>query len=276
MNSLIENGIKIFLFSVLILLGSCSNSFVQVFETASINIPYNEKYFTYETDTLKITYSFWESKGVLSFAVYNKLDKPIFIDWKNSSFIYNDNKLNYWIDESQSTGSGYYHGYFYHGPSIQPGITVMEGIQNSSISTYKPEKITFIPPRSNYYRSQFYLWPIESFKMKFNCQTNEVKRNDNPKKMTIIYSEDFFYDNSPLRFRNYLAFSVTEDSKDYFYVDNQFYIKTIEEVDLRHYRGKSIGYTKNQLLLYGKSPYEKSSSFYLTIPDNASVESRLK
>ena len=255
-----------------VLLTSCSKSFIQIFDTATTNTQLKNEYFVYETDTMKITYSFWTSKGVMSFAVYNKLDKPIYIDWKNSSFIYNDNKLNYWIEQTQTNISSYYGGYFYNGPLLRPGFTINEGVQNSSSSTLKPEKVTFIPPKSNYYRSQFYLWPVDYYKVNLNCQTSVGPRNDKPKKKTTVYSEDFSFANSPLRFRNYLAFSFTENSQQFFFVDNEFYMTTVKEMDYRHYKGKLLGFDKKNLPIYEKSRFEKETSFFIKVPKYEGIE----
>ena len=98
---------------ITLVLSGCAKKYIQVFETKSTNTEKQADFFVYETDTLKITYSFWAEKGVLSFAVYNKLDQPIYIDWKKSSFIDNSNKLNYWVDEERSNSIKYFGSYFY-------------------------------------------------------------------------------------------------------------------------------------------------------------------
>jgi hypothetical protein len=75
----------------IILLSSCSK-YIQVFETSSTNTVSENENWVFETDTVKVTYEFWMNKGVMAFTVFNKLDIPIYIDWKNSSFIYNSEK----------------------------------------------------------------------------------------------------------------------------------------------------------------------------------------
>jgi len=90
-------AIIIFIFLSLILLG-CSNR-VQVYDTAATNCKITDGYWVYESDTIKVTYEFWGNKGVMSISIYNKIDRPIYIDWENSSFIHNDKKLDYWVDE---------------------------------------------------------------------------------------------------------------------------------------------------------------------------------
>lgn len=266
------NKLLIFIFFSFVLT-CCSKSFIQIFETTSTNTHLQDELYVYETDTIKITYSFWTSKGVMTFAVYNKLDKPIYINWKNSSFIYNDNKLNYWNEETQTSSTSYYVGYIYDGPLLLPGIAINKGIQNSSSSTIKPEKVTFIPPKSNYYRSQFYLLPVDYYKLNLNCNSLDVPRNDKPKKITTIYSEDFTMSNSPLRFRNYFSFSFTENAQNFFFIDNEFYLTSVKEMDYRHYRGKSLGKDENGNQLYEK-PYKKQSSFFINVPDDKCVEYR--
>ena len=253
---------------LLCFLTSCSKSFIQVFDTASTNTQLKGDYFIYETDTVKITYAFWASKGVMSIGVFNKLDKPLYIDWKNSSFIYNDSKLNYWVEETKTNTDSYYGGYFYKGPLIRPGFTINEGLQSSSSISMKPERITFIPPKSNYYRSQFYLLAVDYYKINLNCKKTTVTRNDNPKKKTNIYSEEFSLENTPLKYRNYLAFTFSESSPQFFFIDNNFYLTSVREMDYRHYQGK---YTGNYI--YEES-FKKMTSFYIRINDYQDVEYR--
>lgn len=251
-----------FIICVFFLITSCSKTFIQVFETSTTNTQLKDRHYVYENDTIKITYAFWESKGVMSFSIYNKLEKPIFLDWKNSSFVYNGDKKNYWIDETHTDLASYYEGIFYDGPLIDPGYTVIEGIQVSSSSAVKSERITFIPPRSNFARSSFYLLPICYYESDKFIST-VVPRNDNPKKQTTVLSENFSIHDSPLQFRNYLAFSLSENSQQFFYIDNEFYLSSVKEMDYRHYR-KQIGKDKNNLRIY-ESPFKKQTSFYIII-----------
>ena len=248
------------------LLSNCSKIYIQVFETGSTNTKKVDEYFIYETDSVKITYAFWENHGVMSFAIYNKLDKPIYIDWKNSSFIYKSYKLDYWIDETQNKTTSYFGSYWYNGPLIKPGFAVQTGTQISNSNEIKPERVTFIPPKSNFFKSQFYLLPINCYKLSSSHSDSVVPRNDKPKKNTTVYSEDFSIINSPLKFRNFLAFSFSEDSKEFFYVDNEFFLSNVKEMDLRHYYGKSSGIDNQGNSIYQKSPFKQSTFFYIDVP----------
>jgi hypothetical protein len=260
-----------YLILTLALFSSCSKEFIQIFDTATTNTNSADGFWVLETDSIKVTYDFWTTKGVMSFSVYNKLDKPIYIDWKNCSFIYNSNKLNYWADEQKSTLASYYGGYYYSGPLIKPGVTITEGVQASASVTVKSERITFIPPKSFYYRSQFYLMPVEYYKMDAKTATKTiVPRNDKPNKKTTVYEKNFDYTTTPLKFRNYLAFSFTENSTDFFFVDNEFYLTSVKEMDYRHCRGTTITDKKGNID-YSK-PFKKKTSFYIKIDPSNSID----
>lgn len=210
--------------------------------------------------------SFGQKKGILSFSVFNKTNKPIYINWKNSSFIYNNVKLNYWIDEEQTNSSSYYGSYFYKGPLIKAGTSFNEGIEYSQSNSVKPEKVTFIPPNSLYSRSQFYILPVDFLKINADSFVkNEVKRNDNPSKLTNIYTAHFNKDNSPLKFRNFLSIAFEENSNNFIYIDNAFYLKSINE--MKYSQFVTTQSNDNQI-----NPYKSKTSFYLEVDESNSVE----
>ena len=126
---------KIFiLIAISLIILSCSKN-IQVYDTATTNTKLENDYWVFENDSIKLTYDFWRERGIMSFSLYNKEDKPIYVDWKNSSFIHNSNKLNYWVDEEFSSLESYYSGYYYKGPLLKPGYTVNAGVQNTSSKT---------------------------------------------------------------------------------------------------------------------------------------------
>lgn len=254
-----------------LLLFGCSMPYVQVFKTNSSVETNKDGFNVYENDSLKVTYSFWKEKGLMTFSIYNKSDKPLYIDWKKSSYIDNSVKLNYWIDEEKSKKRSVYRGYYYSGPLLKPGFAISKTIGASTSSTVKEERITFIPPKSNYYRSQFYIMPNNSFKLNTNAEFDEVPRNDKPKKKTKVYKATFTKQNSPLVFRNFLTFSFSEDFDSEFYVDNEFYIKQVLQMDERHFEQYKYDETRkgkwyirdengNPILF---SDFKNPSSFYL-------------
>ena len=263
----------VFYFSVLSILFTGCKSYIQVFETETTNAEKEGEFYVYETDTVKITYTFWSKKGIVSFAVLNKLDMPIYIDWKKSSYIDNSNKLNYWVDEEISKSAGYYGGYFYSGPLVKPGFSISEGIGVTNVTKVKTERITFIPPKANYYRSQFHLLPIPYYQFDLNSEYTDTNMPYNPRKKTRVYHKRFTKENSPLVFRNFLAFSLTEDFENEFYIDNEFYLSKMLEMDYEHFKYQEKDERGNYRDI---KPYKKQTSFYLYVPRENSIDYRKK
>lgn len=248
-----------------ILLSSCSKHFIQIYEAGSSNAKLKEDSFVYENDTLRLTYSFWSDKGLVTFKVYNKLSKPIYIDWKNSAFIYNDHKLNYWLEESQSEEGVTSNVVSYNGPLGKIRTTMNEGVPTHSSAVVTNERVTFIPPKSYYDRSQFYLLPVNQCELSVDCPSIIVPRNDDSTKQTTVYGYDYSESNSPLKFRNYLAFSTSQGSKDFFFVDNGFYLASVKEMDMRHYKGAKKPSASTSTPANYEYPYKKNTSFYLNL-----------
>jgi hypothetical protein len=268
----IPSMVKVILLFSIFSIG-CANKYIQVFETKSNSCKLKDDTFFFENDSIKITYSLWANQGVMSFGIFNKMNIPIYIDWKKSSFIYNGIKLNYWIDEANMDLKAYYGGYFYNGPLIKPGYNIGETIGLASSKISKPERITFIPPQSSYYRSQFHLLPIAFYDLPLTTEFEVLPRNDMPEKSTHVWHVDFSSENSPLSFRNYIAVSVFENGESPLFIDNSFYISSILEMNYKHFQGKEIGVDKDYNVIYEK-PYSKNTSFYIKIDPINSIEYR--
>ncbi|CAM3459957.1 hypothetical protein [Aequorivita lipolytica] len=102
-------------FFTLSLFGCKTTTYVQVFETKANNVKIVDETYLFENDSLKITYNLWRERGLMQFEIYNKLDTPIYIDWRKSSYIDNTVKLNYWEDVERTNAlySSYYYSGFY-------------------------------------------------------------------------------------------------------------------------------------------------------------------
>ena len=150
---------------------SCS-PYYQLYETKTTS-PMKEESssYTFENDTVKIVYSFWENHGVLSYNIYNKLSIPIYIDLKKSSFIRNGQKYDYYIDETSTNTIGSYKNFLFSGDYL--------GMSYHNSTTIKQDPIIFIAPKSATTKVQFLLYPFS--------------KTDLPKK---VESTDFDYSNS--------------------------------------------------------------------------------
>lgn len=257
---------------------SCSPTYVRVYKTQPINAVSTDSTYKYENDSVLINYSFWYDRGIMAFSIYNKLSVPLYVDWKRSSFVSNIYKFNYWSDEVITKGraltattSGSYGGIFrYNGPLV---VSFLAGSYTNSLSesvfvskTVKPERITFIPPKSIIYKSTYYLTD-KDYTDKSGALSTTEKRGDKPKKNTTILVKQFTKKNTPVVFRNFITISLSESFSNESYIDNEFYVSEIKFVDKRHFerwifdsKGKSV-YINN---------FMKGIDFY-RIPSGLSV-----
>lgn len=259
-------------------------SYVQVFDTTGIGLSIEDKFYVWETDSIKITYSFWERNGLMSFSIFNKGSIPLYIDWKKSSYIDNSVKLNYWNDEINSKSASVYGSYYYKGPLIRPGLAVSETYGVTATSIIKEERISFIPPKAQYSRSQFYILPVKYFELKFGVDYSDVARNDDTLYVTRVYKKEFSKEKSPVVFRNFLTYSYTEDFKVEYYIDNEFFVNRIIEMDKTHFQYILQKNSKQAYVNFAEKngfdlvcfPYKKPTAFFNYIPLNGSIEDGIR
>lgn len=211
--------------------------------TQSTNTKRVDHHYVYENDTLRITYDLWEDNGQMSFSVYNKLKVPLFVDWKNSSFISNDVSYKYWQDVENSTSVS--SGTSYYGLQTLTGVpvSVHKGTQNTTVQ--RPERITSIPPQSEIKQVKFSILAKEHYHA--------------PTDTTTIFNSI----NSPIKFRNYLVLSTSENLSNLFYTDNQFYVCKYTVIPSNRF---VYTYTNSNLRTY---PYLSPDLFYFYIyPQN--------
>jgi len=189
----------------------------------------NGKFFAFENDTVKITYSFWAENGTMAFSVYNKLNIPIYIDWKKSSMVRNGSKVDYWKDEVRNSGS-YFSNLFSGIINDETAVSIGQGVWSSR--TMKPERITFLTPSSGITRvqSKLFIYPNVPVKKPYSLGTLERHNGD---KTSALKYNSFNEENSPLSFRNFLTLSTREDFTNETYVDNYFYVANIYDANSR-------------------------------------------
>ncbi|MEZ4908744.1 MAG: hypothetical protein R2771_14130 [Saprospiraceae bacterium] len=258
------------------LLQSCAN-YVQVFETNSNNVNIKDKAYIYENDDVRISFNFWEEKGLMSFEIFNKLDIPLYIDWKKSSYIDNTVKLDYWTDKEINLSTEIYSNYYYRLPFSN--MPTKKTIGTSVSALVKEERITFIPPKSKYERKKFYIFPYSSFELPKTTSPREVSMSENSNKKTKIYENSYTEKTSPIVFRNFITYSTSENFDKEFYIDCEFYISKIKEMDKRHFEqvkrdkiGRTI-YDDNDFPVLIQ-PFKNKTSFYVRIPQAESIKYR--
>lgn len=247
----------VFLQPAIILIG-CGTR-VQVFNFSSDLKKLSDSSYVYSNDTIELRYDFSEEYGVFGFGIRNLTNMPIYIDWSKSSFIYNDVKNDYWRDSWKSISSTSTWNPLYIG-------TLSSGV--------KEERITFIPPKSTYARAQFQIFNGLNLKSpQYKVIRSVVPRNDNLKKKTKIQRIDFYQEENPMALRNYMTYSVSSDFESPRFIEHQFNLKSVIEMDARHYQHYQIDTTKagrwylrgpdGQPILVSK--FRTPSSFYIHV-----------
>lgn len=260
---------------LLIFVSGCQINYVQLFKTKPNSpIRIQDYQYVYENDSLKIEYDFWVEHGAITFTVYNKMNVPIYIDWRKSSYIRNEIKLDYWSDVETTNATTDYKTYTfggsgtYYNNGFVPGSStinssVSKGTANTTAVKTKPERISFLAPKSKITRTQFTLFPSGGIRVNpENAKYAQMKRSDDTTKTTTVIYRDYEPDASVLSFRNFLTLSTTENFTNEFYVDNAFYVNRISIMDKKHFEGK---FTKGF-----EYPYEDSRYFYIYSDEEAS------
>ena len=91
----------------LILLSFSSCVSYQYLTLNSPEMPKNDKKeFSWENDTMRLTYNFHGEGGPITMTVFNKTDKPLFVNWKKSSLIRGGESFSL-LDHSVQITGGY-------------------------------------------------------------------------------------------------------------------------------------------------------------------------
>jgi len=136
------------LFSVI--LASCSK--YQINMLSSTNAVKNEKtgVFNVENDSVKISYSFYGNNAPISIQVFNKLEKPLYIDWHSSAVVVGDKTISYENNnvpiKGDISGSTDTYNTGNRRNNVYPQYSYSSGSINAVAKL--PDNVTFIPPHA--------------------------------------------------------------------------------------------------------------------------------
>lgn len=261
-------------------LSSCSPIY-QILETSSPDTKLEKESFVYENTDVKINFNFWSDGGTISFLIYNKLDKSIYIDWDKSHFIFNGISYEYWFD-SEETKS------FYSSTMYSNSVTFGSDATNiiidrssaktntsskqstsshrnttsfGSSSKFKPKKVIQIPSKSGIFVSKFSITTNPYYNCDFNLKSIISS--------TEFKTKNFTKEDSPINFRNYITYSLLENFDSNKVIDNEFYVSSIRNMTVDAFQGKkentqdcNFNGLKLNKIEYSY-PYKKSNSFYI-------------
>ncbi len=235
------------------LLTSCTRN-VQVVTLRGNNVMPTTKGLVLDNDTLTLQYDFSSERGRMHVSVTNKLNQPLYIDWKRSSLIIGQEKIDYWRDVAnvQLTSSG--------NPYSRYSVRSTSGI----ISREDP--VSFIPPKTRIEKNRFVVVPNGALRLSGTPAVVQEKPKWNPDRKKPVNINTFTYgdDQSPLTFRNYLTLSTDKDFKTEFHIDTQFWAS---DVTVMPYNQLVSGPVRQSDGSYSQTLiFNKPDGFYVPIP----------
>jgi hypothetical protein len=176
--------------------------------------------FVWENDSVKVQYAFWGKNCPLSIQIYNKLNKPLYVDWSKSAVIYSDGSSFILWNDQASINSGTVSS------AVNVGGLILGGSQTTG-TIVRSKSVDFIPPASRvsvcpmYVRSTF-IKPLPS----------ELKKKQVYYGNMEPFKADFYTfnpNNSPFSFRCYLTLSTEDNFANYFFLDQPFWVSQVIE-----------------------------------------------
>lgn len=209
------------------LFASCGT--YQVMTVSSREIPQNKfGEFVVENDSLVLTYNFNGQNGPITMMIKNKLQQPLYIDWKRSALIINEQAISYAPGKIRIEGAFGASSYHWDLPSDPTPVTTTAG--RLSATAQFPSDIEFLP-------SQTYVTK------KLMGITNQGVSNlhdsmFSKKKVPLMHGEsyetyetiklaNFTAETSPLVFKSYLTVMVGDTLPRPVVYQHNFYVSEL-------------------------------------------------
>ena len=230
---------KLFCYATLLLalLISCATEkyYYQVYEIASQDVSQKENVLCFENADCRITYNLWSIGGNLSFLIHNKTAKNLYIVMPQSFFILNGVANDYYSESSYSHSvtnsaalassnqlsiSGFLtNGYYWYPSRLSRQIG--SSIGTSITETVETKEVAYVcvPPKS----AKF----IRGFNLSDHIYKDCNNSNENYPRMTssvVRYTQD----DTPLSFRNRIAYTFTEQSSEINYIEHRFWLSSLQ------------------------------------------------
>lgn len=203
---------------ILAALTSCSK-----FQYVTISSPLKQngiREFEHENDSVRIVYNFQGYHGPVKLAVYNKLDVPLFINWRMSSLIVDGKSQTFHNSTSTIQGS-----------ASTTTINLIQGLSSASTnfsgSISQKEDISFVPPKRfitaspTTLKTGFFGKPVTNNPARKTFRITEGSGTGN--------SNLFESGNSPFQYESYLTYSTDANFSTSATVQDSFWVSEILE-----------------------------------------------
>lgn len=211
-------------------LTSCKQLYYQVYDVKADAMTQQDNSLVYENGDMKVMYNLWGEKGSVGFILQNKTDRDLFVDMDKTFFILNGEANDYFKNreftsttvDAASMGYGVSQSYWattgfwptqYYVPTTVSGLAKLMKGHTSGITT-KEKQIVCIPAHAYKVISEYKVSP----RFVKTCESSK----DFPHHTATVasYSEG----NSPVKFKNHIAYSFDSDCRNLQHIDNSFYV----------------------------------------------------
>ncbi|SDM25771.1 hypothetical protein SAMN05421823_111241 [Catalinimonas alkaloidigena] len=188
--------------------GSCTRH--QVIRLASDHPQTLQRAFVVETDTLLLTYNFSGEGGPVAISIYNKLNHPLFIDWRQSSLIVGGQVFPYVEGPSE--------GYVYEALGGPFGALPLRSSQD----------VALVPPHSYLQSPLFWLAPTP-----YQGLPGDVWQERRGGR--LFKRQGYSAATSPVYIRSYLAFGTDRPLTHPFYQQTTFWLEEVLQTTSARY-----------------------------------------
>lgn len=222
--------------SLIVLFSSCTTYQYMTVSSNTIGQDVN-KDFVMESDSITLRYRFDGHNAPMLLEVENRHSNPIFIDWKRSALILNDQAISFKPGSLSVSGSTYTSASSWYNGRIHGNNSTTTSSDFSSTVSF-PGEMEFIPPGSRFSEvplsitSRLYTGSPGEFKKKNLTLTTGYSGAVNQ----ALYEED----NSPLRFTSYLTLVVEGEQEKRVVFEHSFYVSEILKTGLAPHNFKFI------------------------------------
>ena len=259
--------IYIIILSVVVMaFASCSKTtYYQVYQTQSTNpdaCQLVNGYLVHEDNYVTVQYNFFDENGNAGFWLTNKTDSIVYINLAESFYVVNGAANDYfkareWTStKSQTISSSKKEGKRRSNSNKSNEVSIGTSSTSTSATASVERSVVAVPPHAAKYVSEY---SIQNNIMELCGVTDTPKRS---KSAGLSYTEE----NSPLRFGNYITYTVgmkgnRKSLSDYFYVSqiiNVHEASMFEMVRTKDACGKETGEKVEKML------YSTADRFYVT------------
>lgn len=210
-------------FTILLLLTliSMASCVKYQFATVSSNMKTSEmNEHIIENDTVLIKYTFPGENCPVRITIHNKLNIPLFIDWKRSAVVVDNESFSYWSDKADLQGTA-------QGLEVSWTPTGSTATTTFSGQITRSESVSFLPPAS--FKQ---IQPVTIRKAFFELAGSKSDHAENFNIGALpVYG--FYYDfqpeESPMKYRSFLTLSTDPSFNQVITIENEFWVSEVFE-----------------------------------------------